>query len=251
MVGNTVERGDRCWLSPVFGGRYGRSMPDYATRRMTQIGLLLGLGTMLALGCGERQSRGRSDVIESWIARSKDGDSLVESPLTGAAPLGPRDWQAAEEYVRSHADRSSYLLLLALRTERPEVFDRIPPVTRSAILCDGLAHVKYLNDWGYLNPGGSYDDLAAVALLEAGSSGLPHLERILDNLQTAPLSGSEEATISRSYRFRRADFAYRYISLILGLKPDFDPKPEVRDRAIAELRKKLAERKRQAPKAGA
>jgi HEAT repeat protein len=106
-------------------------------------------------------------------------------------------------------------------------------------LCDALARQVYLNDWGYLDPGGSHDGEAAVALVELGESALEPLLSVLKDERPAPLFGSEPATLSKTYKYRRKDFAYRYISLIRGTEPSFDPDPAVRDAAIMALESAL------------
>jgi hypothetical protein len=103
-----------------------------------------------------------------------------------------------------------------------------------------LAHQTYLNDWGYLDPGGSHDGEAAQALLEMGTDALPQLLPLLDDSQPARLYGSEEATITKLYQYRRKDFAYHYIALILGLSSPFNADPAQRDQEIERLKAQMA-----------
>ena len=129
-----------------------------------------------------------------------------------------------------------------------------------------------------MTPGGSYDNTAAVALLETSTSAIEYLVPLLDNQSVARLFGSESATTSSYYQFRRADFAYRYILLIhqenvvrksypslLGLlgsmngqgpllatvahfsakfstDPIFDANPKERDKLIARLKAQLSKK---------
>jgi hypothetical protein len=91
----------------------------------------------------------------------------------------------------------------------------------------------FYNDWGYLEPGGSHDGEAARALLELGPAAANCLRPLLADRSTAPLFGSEEATLSSLYGYRRCDFAYRYLVKLRGGDPAFDRDPAQRDRAIA------------------
>ena len=91
---------------------------------------------------------------------------------------------------------------------------------RAEILCAALRTQQYLNDFGYLHPTEhSSDGESARALLETGDAARPCLARLLDDRDPAPLFGSEAATIADMYRFRRRDFAYHYLSRILGSRP--------------------------------
>ena len=98
-----------------------------------------------------------------------------------------------------------------------------------------LAHGRYSNDWGHLQ----YDSDIARALLQTGPAALPYLRPLLDDRSPFLAMGSMEATQSRADQYRRCDFAYRYICLILGSEPEFDRDPENRDKAIERLKAKL------------
>ena len=175
-------------------------------------------------------------MIEELIAESVRRTSLIESKVLPKMHLSSSDIQATKEYIRLHSDYTAYHLLFALRRKAPEDYKRIPDTSKANILCSALVHLTYLNDWGYLDSGGSHDGEAASALIEIGTSALACLEPILDNRQPAPLFGTEEATMSSIYHYRRCDFAYRYISLIRGLQSSFNPKPKERDKEIKRLK---------------
>jgi hypothetical protein len=176
--------------------------------------------------------------MRELVAESERGISLMESVALSKVQFRTGDVRAATAYLRLHADYSAYHLLFALRRSAPEVYRDIPKGIRAGILCSALAHLKHLNDWGYLDPRESFDGEAACALLETGASALNCLEPLLDDHRSAPLFGTEEATMSSLYQYRRRDFAYRYVSLISGLRPSFDPKPEERDRKVEQLKAK-------------
>ena len=72
-----------------------------------------------------------------------------------------------------------------------------------------------------------------------GSPAVEYLSRLLGDKSEAPLFGSQEATLSIALHYRRADFAYRYIMLILDRKPTFPADLAERDKLIAELQKEF------------
>jgi|GEM_PF-5447817 len=174
-------------------------------------------------------------MIEPLIAASRDGRTLTEEALLQTL-LSANDSQAAVAYVTQHPDYSAYHLLFALRRSTPALYRTVDVAARAQVLCSALGHVRYLNDWGYLDLKQSHDGEAAQALLETGTVALADLVSLLDDQRPAPLFGSEEATLSTIYHYRRCDFAYRYAMLLKGLQPIFEAEPTQRDRAIAELR---------------
>lgn len=181
--------------------------------------------------------------IDDLIADSEDGLPAFDSPAYEAARLeDPKTRDAAVERIGSRPDHSSFLLLLALRRDAREAYDALPASTRAAVLCAGLRGNVALNDFGVLDTDGSRDGHAARALIETGGVTVPLLAALLDDRSPAGLDGSEESTIARTLRLRRADFAYRYLSLILGREPEFDADPSARDVHIAELRAALRSR---------
>jgi hypothetical protein len=104
-----------------------------------------------------------------------------------------------------------------------------------------MIHSNFLNDWGHLGIQ-SFDGQSARALLETGEHALKPLIPILDCEESAELFGSEEATISLTRQYRRKDFAYRYIMIILKTEPLFDSDPKQRDEEIKFLKKEIAKR---------
>jgi hypothetical protein len=181
-------------------------------------------------------------ITAQLVAESKAGLSLVESKILPTAQFDRDDAQAAEEYIHNHKDYTAYHLLFALRKAAPDLYGSIPDSTRASILCSTLQNSRYLNDWGYLEPNESFDGEAAIALLATGRKALDCLKAILDDEREAPLFGTEEATMSSTYRYRRKDFAYRYILLALGRPSRFRPVPSERDQDIRELQKNLKEK---------
>lgn len=173
------------------------------------------------------------------VADSQKGLSWMESAAMGSIRLDAAQAEVLRAAVEAHPDASSYHRLGVLRREQPAIYARIAPETRARVLCAALATSRYLNDWGYLDPGESYDGKAATALLETGRAALSCLAPLLDDLGAAPLFGSEEATMSAVRRYRRADFAARYAAIVLGEGPAFEIDMAARDRALEGLRARV------------
>ena len=176
-----------------------------------------------------------TDTVEKLIADSKKKLTLMESKTLTNAKLGPEDVRAAQDYIKEHKDYTSYHLLFALP---PDDYKKIPNATKADILVSALGHLIFLNDWGHL-PAAHYDGKPAKALLETKKEAIAPLKGLLDDRSEAPFCGSKDATTSSSYGYRRCDFAYRYLSLILGRTPAFPTSPEERDKLIARLKEEL------------
>ena len=178
-------------------------------------------------------------LLDRLIADSRRHLTAVESEALRALSGPLPDAERFVQYIRDHPDESSYHVLLALRRAGPPEYARIPDAVKAAVLTAALARLIYLNDWGYLDPREPYDGEAAQALLEVGAAAAPLLAPLLDDARPAPLFGSETATMSSMYGYRRSDFAYRYLAKILGLAPGFDADPRRRDPDIAALKRRL------------
>jgi hypothetical protein len=183
--------------------------------------------------------------VHDLVARSKGKEPLYARWRPGPWRLRREDIPHADRYIRSHPDFSSYLLLLALLEEWPEPYERIPKETRAAILCSALSRATLSNGWGWLSPeDGGYDYPPARALLDTGDVAVKYLTPLLDDRAVMVANGSKEATLSFEYRYRRCDFAYRYLCLLRGLKPSFAPTPEERDKEIDRLKAVLGAKDR-------
>lgn len=178
--------------------------------------------------------------VEDLVAEAVRGLPAMKSETLPAVRLTVAERAAAVAYAEAHPDHSAYLVLLALRRGEPDAYADVRNPTKAAVLTDALAHLVFLNDWGHLDPAGSHDGEAAVALLDVGPDAVAELRPLLDDGRPAPLFGSEPATLSSTYGYRRKDFTYRYVSLLLGREPTFDADPATRDAAIRELQDDLA-----------
>ena len=174
-------------------------------------------------------------LVDRLLQDSRDRLLLGQSEAYQDAAFDPESAREAADVVRRLGDARAYHVLMALRSAAPETYEALPADLRAAVLVDALRHAFQFNDWGYLEPGGGYDGPAAAALLETGESAAGALRSLLDDDEKAQMTGSEIAEFARLYRYRRKDFAYRYLSLLLGREPQFAADPEARDRAIAEL----------------
>ena len=178
-------------------------------------------------------------LIDRLVAASRDGLMLGQAPEYRTAHFSDADTAEAIGQINARPDATSYHLLLSLRRNAREAYEQISPSTRAAVLTGALRTLSNLNDFGHLGPGGGYDGPAAKPLLEIGRAAIKPLVALLSDERPAPLMGSEEATLSQDYGYRRCDFAFRYLSEILGRDPQFAPTPAERDPAIAALRAEL------------
>jgi hypothetical protein len=181
--------------------------------------------------------------LSGWLQRLIDdalrGETAASSGLVRTLALDAEQTLLALEHLEEHQDASSFHLLMALRRLDPHAYSRVAAEVRAQILCSALQHVIALDDWGYLDPSGSYDGPAAAALLETGDVARSCLVPILDDKRSAKLFGSEAATMSTLYEYRRCDFAYRYLCLLTGKPADFDAVVHNRDLKIEQLKRDL------------
>jgi hypothetical protein len=126
----------------------------------------------------------------------------------------------------------TYEELLRAQREDPAALADIDASSRAAVLVEALHAADFLNDFGYLDPAGSWDGPAAIALLDTGPAAVGLLREALTDRSPARLSGSEMATLSTLYDYRRCDFAYRYLLLLTGREPYFATDVTARDRDI-------------------
>lgn len=180
-----------------------------------------------------------SPNVEKLFNESTRKKAVAESSLLSENPLTADEIPEALSYINKHADYTAYHLLLAVREYYPASYKDVSNDNKAAILCSALKNTTFLNDWGSLHPSDSYDRETAKALLESGKAALKSLAALLEENERAPLFGSEEATDSKRFGYRRKDFAYRYASLILGESPVFHADLKERDKDIQALKAKL------------
>jgi len=178
-------------------------------------------------------------TLEKAVQEAKAGETFMGSSLSGQA-MTVDEAKAAKDYISQHADSSAYMLLMALRKDHPQVYAGISDRTRAKVLCGALKNLTFLNDFGYLEPSGAYDGEAAMMLIDVGKPAIDCLGNLLGDKNEAPLFGSKEATAGSAFGYRRCDFAYRYIMLILSREPTFPGDPADRDKLIAALKRELS-----------
>ena len=149
--------------------------------------------------------------------------------------------QGTASYVIGHPDHTSYHLLLLMRQLDLPTYRSVGADIRARILCSTLQKCKLMNDWGVLDPESCYDGIAAMAILELGVNALPYLKPILDDERRALLFGSEEAGFAFDCGYERADFAFRYISLITRRPYVFNEDVTIRRHLIDGMKLELAE----------
>jgi hypothetical protein len=178
--------------------------------------------------------------IEALVADGEAGVPLGISDAYESAHFDADAARAAAAQIAERPDASALHLLLALRREAPDVYRELAPELRARVLVGALRDLPYLNDFGWMEPDGhGHDRTAAQALLELGDAARAPLAGLLDDDRPAPLAGSEAATMSSAYGYRRSDFAYRYLSKLMRRDAPFAADAAQRDEAIAALRGEL------------
>jgi hypothetical protein len=206
---------------------------------MKRILCCLSLQLILIFTCTEHRPVDGA-LIEKLIAASVQGITLREVRGISTVSVSAHQLAEAKAYILAHPDFTSYHLLFFVKRYSPLSYHSVPDLQKAQILVSTLTHQYAFNDWGHLAPKGSHDREVAQALLALGDQVVPILEPVLDDDTPVGLFGSEEATISLLYQYRRCDYAYRYICVLLGKPAHFAKKIEERDRAIQELKKTLA-----------
>lgn len=178
--------------------------------------------------------------IDALVADGEAGVPLGLSDAYQSARFDADDARAAAARIRERPGAEALHLLLALRREAPETYRELPGEQRAQVLVAALRELPHLNDFGWMEPDGhGHDRTAAQALLELGDTARAPLVELLDDDRPAPLAGSEAATMSSTYGYRRSDYAHRYLSKLLRRDAPFAAEPAQRDAAIAALRNEL------------
>lgn len=180
-------------------------------------------------------------LIERLVRDAKK-ESCTSTSEWVSKPLQKDDVTTAIKRVKSYPDYTSYLVLMALRTNAPEAYKRMPTADKAAILVSALEKYKCLDDWGYLREEYAQENDAATALVETGKEAVPKLLLLLANKNDVMFQHGKSNVLSRAYGYRRCDFAYRYLCLILKRDWKFEKKPADRDKDIAQLKADLAKK---------
>jgi len=185
-------------------------------------------------------------MMQQLIHESENKEMLMCSKTLETKQVPQQDVPAFLDHISKHSDYRSYHLLFALRRDHRDIYNKIPVSICATILSSTLEKIDCLNDWGdlRLEPEDYLDYEPVKALLDIGKPAVPYLLPLLEDNTPATLEGSEEATDSYEAKYRRADWACRFISLILKFPYRFSEDPEERDMGIAALKRKLERQKR-------
>ncbi len=190
---------------------------------------------MLSSSCNKEHCSPQLSEIQQQLVNEARHRTTMESQIFQSAIMTTwnRDLaNGAISYIKAHPDHSAYLLLFAMKRTAASEYTCISPAIKSKIIVSALESMASMNDWGSLSPTDSYDGEAARELIGLGCWSKRNLLPILHDKNTALLVGSEEATLSRIYHYRRCDFAFRYLQLIDGLTPKFSSDIPTRDKQI-------------------
>jgi hypothetical protein len=234
-------------------------MPPIKLKWKRQITGILAVGTIffLASSCKSQfKTRHSSESPHSKSVESYRGEmskrltAAIKASESGSyaffqfedslADMSEDEVYAAAQYTSNNTNISSYFLLLALYQQAPEVYSQLSAEKRADIICDALKKLLVVNDFQLLESTASSSNyVAGRALLDIGEPAIPCLAKLLDNYDDVRFIGSEESAISEVDSYRRADYAYKYIMLILKKKPFYSEDPKERDGRIAALKAEL------------
>lgn len=178
-------------------------------------------------------------AIDRLIADGLRKDPLQYSDtFTKQIPVdGPR----ATKTIQDHPDYRCYHLLMALRTTNPSAYQAISASVRASVLCSTLKKQRCFDDW----VGADEETVkpyavteSEKALIECGVAAIRYLLPLLDDHTDAFLTEYENEDEREDYR--RADYAFRYVSWILSIPYAFQEEPADRDKDIVALKTKLA-----------
>src|SRR5690348_12251492 len=112
-------------------------------------------------------------MIDELRRDAADRLALIESDSYASGRLAAAEGQEAVRLITEAPDHRSFHLLMALHRDAPDLAVTLSPEIRAAVLADALAEQYFLNDFGYLDPGGSWDGPAGRALRDTGEAALP------------------------------------------------------------------------------
>lgn len=130
-------------------------------------------------GCGSYETgpsepNGVSPKVLVAIRQSRAGVPLWRSRVYRDG-LSSSQAEQARKYAGSHADASSYILLMTLRKHVPAMYKRIGIKTKCRILACALGNVMFVDSFWSLEPSSPADAPAAAAVMELGEAIVPHL----------------------------------------------------------------------------
>jgi hypothetical protein len=145
------------------------------------------------------------------------------------------------------SDRSSFLLLLALRKISPAEYQKLSADFRVKVLVDALKHAKSFNAWGL--PHIAWHE-AAQALIDEKDGARAALVALLvvKDSPDAPILGLYSDKARREYHYRLSDYAWALLNEINGQRIVLPKDPATRDRFIEDMAKEHGFPKPDAPR---
>jgi hypothetical protein len=192
-----------------------------------------------------------TDADHAWPSSADPADALTR---LGYFELFLRGNDATLDEVWRRADAPERLRRLLPDVQAPALarflaaevlFARDPGFPASAdrgVLASVYAEALRQNLTSIANPWGlpgELDGPVARHVLVLGDAALPVLAALLDNERELRYSGSKDATIGNSYRYRVKDMAASLIAAVLGLPHATPLDPHERDADIELLRRRL------------
>ena len=163
--------------------------------------------------------------------------SLDDGPLTAFWHEAGTPEALAQLSADSSADAEArFLAAEVLFRKHPDYPAEPHRAALAPVYAEALRRSRLANIWGMP---GELDGPAGQHLVALGEPAVPALAPLLDDMRQVFYSGSEEATVGNSYRYRVKDFAAFFISQILRLPYTVHQTPQERDTEIERLRAAL------------
>lgn len=174
--------------------------------------------------------------VARLIAESNKKNSVVDNRVFQHTHLSDEDVWVACSYIEQHRDFTAYHLLFALRYQAFDVYESIPRPIRASVICSALANLSDHTDWAGIHGNPFHNTRAVDALYETDPDCVPLLIPLLDDHRR---TWQHDDPIITSWQIRRCDYAYRYLSILLGRHFVFYETPQERDREIDALKEFL------------
>jgi hypothetical protein len=172
-------------------------------------------------------------LMEQSKAQQEPFNSLAYRELKTRTDVNSQSLLAL---VKENDNSTGLLPLLLLRKLDNKSYLEVAAENRAKILTDALQGAKYLNTWGL--PTFRLED-ASRALIEAGTSAVPPLKRMLSDTRPAPVFGSQEYMMYKRYNYRLCDYALFFLERIEG-NAEFQLPTSIQERD-AEIKKMSAQ----------
>lgn len=131
-------------------------------------------------------------------------------------------------------NKSSLLSVLAIKKVDSAVYYKLEPSLRLRVLLDALKTARFYNEFGL--PHVKWEE-AAQAIISEGRNITDSLEMLLQNINPAPVWGSEDYAEYKLYQYRVCDYAWALLMTIQKQSFTIPQDQKERDKMITDYLK--------------